>query len=322
MASVVAWGSTFSPVSTVKPKTKGKKAAGTQVIVNPIFAQCAQMTDDPYWIAIFNNAAIGKMPSKFLYRSDYNGSFVTFKQKSKVFSCQIMDNIFLTFTSLTNFFRTHGGLISPADREKFAQEEMAASEVMRAKVITWAVCSRKARKSLLEAFIAKTKALYGLSARETLQLQDFLSYNINTVKTFDKHYIKLSSTGQSIETIDGLLWNSSTRRFYTDVPQPRAKPIHFECSPHPTAGTCIIGKIKKRRVSYTDHFINFLVGITRHEESKEESRVVIVGADETPRLHPDRHVSATDGDDDTGSSSISLEHSKTSTFGAGIFRPR
>jgi len=129
----------------MKP-TKTKKIK----IVNPIFEQCIELTNDPYWKTIFTNAMLGKLPSGFSY-SDGN---LVYKKGNKLIKTLLSGNPINILTTSLDFFRTNGGLYSDIDRER---ELINANAGMTFQQMTWAqICKNSILKRLLiHAYLKK-----------------------------------------------------------------------------------------------------------------------------------------------------------------------
>lgn len=82
-------------------------------IVHPIFQECANLTDDPFWVEIFQKASMDKFPKKFIYQE----KFLKFMKNKKIWSLEIVGQPEKDFRNAKEFFSVHGSIFSNKDIE-------------------------------------------------------------------------------------------------------------------------------------------------------------------------------------------------------------
>lgn len=191
---------------------KSAKKRGVKEVIHKVFADCAEITKDPYWSEKFRLASYGKFPRGFTYANGY----LCHKKGSKIDKIDISNNIYETAEACVEFFRNKTGLFSPLDVKTSTDNEIERSKQTSTE-ISWSL-NKKVQQCLLSNFIIKNKNLLQLSTQEVEQLRETLKVGISN-KLFDKNNIII--VGHSIIKIDGLCWNPETRLFFTD---PTLKP--------------------------------------------------------------------------------------------------
>ena len=156
----------------------------------------------------FNNAAIGKFPTKFSF---HDGS-LTFKKGVKFLTLEVSNNPYEAAPACIEFFHANGGIFSPLDEQNTVELQQArVREVINQDKLTWGNANKKIQENILCYYIDDMKALMKLDNAEGEQLREVINLGIAT-KHFGKHNINI--VGNRVHTIEGLLWNNEARNFY------------------------------------------------------------------------------------------------------------
>jgi len=199
----------------VQAPQRSRKTRGTKEIVNKIFADCAAVTQDPFWVDKFNNAAMGKLPNKF----NFHDGILTYKKGAKHNSIEVPNNPYEASHACMEFFRSNGGIFSPIDEQHSLElQYMRAHAVLNQQQLTWADANKKVQECLLSYYVTDMKNIMGLTNTELEQLRQTIRLGIAN-KYFGKHNIRVENN--RIHSIAGLLWNNDTRTFYIN---PELKP--------------------------------------------------------------------------------------------------
>lgn len=209
----IDWSQT--PVNIV---TKARKGRNKDTIVNPIFAQCADLTTDPYWVSIFAQASHGKMPKKFMVKE---GTKLIFKRGTKIETMIIPTSASEAYEECTSFFRYHAGLLSELDQAQIESERQ--TKVLKDVNLweSWGGLRDVAKNYLINNYIVKLKSLHCLNKYEEAQLRETINIGLIT-KKFNKCNITLD--GPMIDQIVGLFFDFTTRKYSID-PNIKAKNV-------------------------------------------------------------------------------------------------
>jgi hypothetical protein len=213
--STVSFDSWANEPPRVVPAKK-KRGRGVKEVVHPIFAECAQLTTDPFWVEKFNQAAIGKFPPKFGYR---DGIFV-FKRANKSETMELSDNVYEAMYATMAFFQSKGLIFSPSDEQLIRESQEAQHRrEMNLPPATWVDINKKTQECMISYYILELHEIMGLSLSEKEQLRQTIRVGISN-NFFGKHNIQVNQN--RIHTIGGLLWDGTKRIFYID---PELKPV-------------------------------------------------------------------------------------------------
>lgn len=200
-----------------KPPKKGK----TPVLVNPIFAECAQLIDDPLWKALLEQASRGKFPKGFTYR---NG-ILTHKLRSKVATLLVPQVPHEALMQCVDFIRRMGQIVSEADRLR--EQEMEDERRLQESSIhncTWnEIKKKKVKAVLLAAFVETEAAQHHLTSKEMDQLTMIMNLGM-TLGYLNKEDVIFQEG--AIRRIEGLFFDPKQRRYYIDPKRtPKLKKI-------------------------------------------------------------------------------------------------
>lgn len=194
---------------------RSRKTRGNKEIIHKIFAECALVTQDPFWADKFNTAALGKFPQKF----SYHDGLLTYRKGAKCQSVEVSNNPYEASHACMEFFRSNGGIFSPADEQNSLELQYArAHAVLTQQQLTWGDANKKVQECMLSYYVINMKSLMALSDAEVEQLRQTIRLGIAN-KYFGKHNIRVENN--RIHSVDGLLWNDELRNFYIN---PQLKP--------------------------------------------------------------------------------------------------
>ena len=141
--------------------TKNKKDKSD--VLHPIFAELAELTDDPFWKQTLLKASQGKFPSGFSCK----GGNLTYKKGTKLFKVALEDNTAEALTLALDFFRERGGIRSAADRERENRNEQPTLSFYD---MTWAdtAKNKNLQSLLLNSYAKQLASKYDLDRNEVL----------------------------------------------------------------------------------------------------------------------------------------------------------
>lgn len=199
----------------VQAPQRSRKTRGNKEIVHKIFADCAAVTQDPFWVDKFNNAAMGKFPHKF----NFHDGLLTYRKGAKSHTLEVSNNPYESSHACMEFFRANGGIFSPTDEQNSLELQYArAHAVLTQQQLTWGDANKKVQECMLSYYVTDMKKLMDLSDPEVEQLRQTIRLGIAN-KYFGKHNIRVENN--RIHSVDGLLWNNEIRNFYIN---PELKP--------------------------------------------------------------------------------------------------
>lgn len=196
--------------STEKTVAKTRKVRGAKEVLpsNKIFAECARITTDPFWIEKFNNASYGKMPAKFYF----NDGNLSFRKGAKNIIFQVPINPYEAAPKCIEFFRSNAGIFSPLDQQNALDlQQERIQTVAQREELKWENTNKKLQEGLISYYVNDIKIVMNLSAEQVEQLRQTIKNGIAS-KVFCKTSIRLENN--RIHSIDGLLWNDHDKIFY------------------------------------------------------------------------------------------------------------
>lgn len=199
----------------VQAPQRTRKARGVKEVVHKIFADCATVIQDPFWIDKFNNAAIGKFPHKF----SFHDGVLMYRKGAKCHTIDISNNPYEAAHACMEFFRANGGIFSPMDEQNSLELQYSrAHAVLTQQQLSWGDANKKVQECMLSHYVVTMKNIMELSDSEVEQLRQTIKLGIAN-KYFGRHNIQVDNN--RIHSIGGLLWNNETRMFYIN---PEMKP--------------------------------------------------------------------------------------------------
>lgn len=196
--------------------SKGKNIRKVQTVVYPVFSKCSELTTDPFWIDIFNNASKGKFPKGFSYKE----GCLFHRRRNKTSSVEVSENAIEAFDTCKTFFRTMGGIASQQEHSKNDSEDAASeslddtsdntgntSEISK---IIWSKIVPKKNKTLyLHSFISNFAKKNNMISFEIDKLQKILNLAETLGLLTDTNVI---FEGNSISQINELTFDPITRQ--------------------------------------------------------------------------------------------------------------
>lgn len=193
-------------------KIKSRKIKMSPTIVNEIFHECSQLTDDEYWRDILVSMSYNKIPKGFIYKDGY----ITHKKGNKSQNVEVPESAIHALRVIIGFMRSTAGMRSAQDkaRDKRIEEEALSEQPER----TWSEI-KKIKRCLPDMYISNFIRWISKSLELTKIEMDQLKTLINLGILFgyiDDMHIKFEGT---IQSIDGLTFDDSSRTFYLNLPK-------------------------------------------------------------------------------------------------------
>lgn len=286
----------------VQAPQRTRKTRGVKEVVNRIFAECATIINDPFWIEKFKLAATGKFPQKFSF---HDGSLIH-KKGARCHSIEVSNNPYEAAYACMDFFRFHGGLFSQMDEQNsLALQHDRAQAAHNQQQITWGDVNKKTQECMLSHYIMDMKGLMTLNDYEIEQLRQTIRLGIGN-KFFGKHNIRVENN--RIHSIEGLLWNNDQRNFYI---HPDLKPLVTRTYTRNKGGPEAIDPSQKDMipqfgVKWNKYIEMIEKKVSRHQ--RRQRRVVMIGQHgphvrylelvTTPSITSPTDITTTDNDDD------------------------
>lgn len=197
--------------STTTTTAKPRKSKAQPVVVNPIFMECAQLTDDPLWKSLFENSAYGKFPRGFTYRE----GVLSYKVRSKVFTFEMPQLAYEALPQCVDFMKRTGKIASKADQE---QDRMEIEERLQNQVTldrcNWSDIKKKKVKALLiSSYIEETAKAYNMSSKQKEYFKIVLNVGFS-LGYLNKDDIVFEE-GQ-VRSITGLTYDPVLKKFAID----------------------------------------------------------------------------------------------------------
>lgn len=188
-------------------KNKSKNKA-LPIVVHEIFAKCAKITTDPFWIEKFNKAAFNKFNRGFSFRDGY----LVYKKANREMKLHLSTTPEEAVIACISFY-AKAGVISPSDQTS-QQDILYETLLEKRKKLTssWATVSKrkKIRASLLANYINTLANKHNLTNREIGQLSEILHSGF-ILGYFPSKNITLED--ERIIQIKGLIFDEEKRKF-------------------------------------------------------------------------------------------------------------
>lgn len=189
-------------------KEKQSRLYKQSIVVNPIFKECASITDDSMWQTIFNQAAVGKFPKGFMYKDGK----LTSRGKSKVRTIEISEDPIETLTMCIEFFKITGGLISESDQQRNKLEYENIKENGK-EVLSNDIKYRKIKRDeYIKSYLENLGKEYNLNKDEMNDLYCLVEIGF-FLNRFEYKDINLGEEKDCIYGIDGLVYDNNVKRF-------------------------------------------------------------------------------------------------------------
>jgi len=209
---------------TKAPRALNKNRASAKTVppaIYPIFQSCAELTDDPYWKCMMQEAAIGIFPRSFRYQ---NGT-LTHRMKSKTRECPIpTEDPERALATVRQFMMSAAGISSPTDIEiQKIEIEKRLTDCIAQEFKSWSeIQTTQHRTILIGLFVERigNELNLDLHQREALDNSIKLGILAGHLNTDNIHV-----RGNSIVTIDGLIRDSETGQFRIEPPNRKIRPV-------------------------------------------------------------------------------------------------
>lgn len=190
---------------------KNRKSKMVPAVIHPLLKECADLVSDSYWVAIFNQAALGKFPKGF----SFNDRTLIYKKCNKIQKLDLFESAIDALPRCIEFFRKFGGLISPTEIQ--ASRQAAETQSANCKSIydcKWSdIKSPDLKQLLFIDFATQMTKKYDLSISEQKHLSTVIHIG-HQLGYFNEKNIHFENG--AIEAIDGLIYDKYERRFSFD----------------------------------------------------------------------------------------------------------
>lgn len=136
---------------------KSGRGRKSKTIKYPIFKECADITDDPYWKDKFEKASIGRFPKTFIYR---NG-VISKKKNNRVVKLKIGTDPEMVANECIEFFKIHGLMISNHDISGTVLTNNI--HLFRLSEIPWSKLNAAVKEKLIHKYIETVNQKYSFS---------------------------------------------------------------------------------------------------------------------------------------------------------------
>jgi hypothetical protein len=219
-------------IGKVRASAKAKRIVEFQEFDNMMLIE-----KDPFWRALFDEAATGKFPRKFKFQ---NG-VLNYKSGSKIWEQALPQDAEMAAEMAKKFF-FKGDIISPEDiRRKILEEEKITSLMSLNEVISWnQIRSEKQRMIMISLYVETIGKKYNLSMEERKGLVQNIRIGI-LAGYLNSENIEI--LGNCIENIHGLEYNKEKCEFEINreicpVPKITRKMNHEDLTSYQTDDVC------------------------------------------------------------------------------------
>ncbi len=187
--------------------TKGTKRNQKKMTIKSgyeIFAQYANMTEDPYWKKLFNRASTGRLPSSLRLIKDQ----LVYRYKKKKSNISLSSGPY----EIMNFMSTKLGIRSQHDVDADSNVYNAhRTRIDDVSYKSWGeLKSNGVKRQLVVSFCTEKKMEYNLSGDEYRKLKSLLNINLSLDKITHNDVIM---ENKFIKEIRNLVWIPSIRKF-------------------------------------------------------------------------------------------------------------
>lgn len=182
--------------------SKPKKSRSTKKIVHPIFAQCINYTNDPFWKKHFNNWSGGKIPKNF----SLIGTTLRFNKKNRIIEENLSDDPEVCTQQCINFFRSHGYYYSTKDEKTPPQITNDSEEEFSDEEVNWGNISNRKQEILIINYVNDMADILKLNKQQSCQLLQTIKLGI-CYKLFHKGNILIEDS--KIVDIKDLKYNEN-----------------------------------------------------------------------------------------------------------------
>lgn len=184
-----------------------KKKKTLKPIINSMFENFSELSDDSFWKSIFNNCARGKFPRGFTYKNN----LITHKKGSKMTRLELSNNIPESYLATLDFFQRLGGIYSLQDRAKMKkiEEDKLLNKLEDIEELTWKdIKTEKLKDIIITEFIDDLSKKMNFNDEEKKELTTTIKKGF-----FLKIFSNIEMNNGKIVNIDGLKFNEKTNEF-------------------------------------------------------------------------------------------------------------
>lgn len=204
--------SRFDNMPIIKPVRSKKKS-----ITYPIFAKCAEITEQKFWKEIFENMSRGKFMRN--YKITERG--LTLRKRKKTFYCAIGDDPIEVEQNVREFLQSNS-VMSMEDKKISADKADEMLAPSREEVYTsWNKIKGRSQTFEIYNYSLHLQQKLKLTEEQRKDLVEVISLGILS-GAFNNNTIKV--VNGLISTIDGLTYNKETGRFGINTQIPIKKP--------------------------------------------------------------------------------------------------
>ena len=205
--------SRFENMPTVKP-AKGKTRVVS--IVYPVFASCAEVTEQKFWKDLFTSMSQGKF-GKNIKMTDTG---LIIRRKNKTFCCPLSEDPIETEKNIREFLQFHNIMSAEDKRIKIGKVNEVLAPSREDIYTDWNKIKGKARLYEIQNFSLQMQTIMNLSEDQRRDLVEVINLGIISGMFNNKtiHVVK-----GFINTVDGLGYNPTTGKFYIDTSLPIRK---------------------------------------------------------------------------------------------------
>jgi hypothetical protein len=193
---------------------KNRASAKSQYpVIYPIFEECMECTEDPYWKSMMQKASTGVWPRSFRYQ---NG-LLTYRARSKTTECQIpTEDPIQTLNTVRQFMMTAAGISSPMDIEMHKiQIQDRLADYTAKEITSWSLIrTTQHRTILIGLFVEKIGNEWNLDLHQRQALDNYIKMGVLAGYLNNEN---IHMTGNTISSIDALIRDPTTGQFRIDV---------------------------------------------------------------------------------------------------------
>ena len=122
------------------------KKKNTKTIIYPIFEKCSCLTEDKFWVSVFQKCARGKFPRYFYFKNN----LLTYRKGNKNKRLKIPKSESMAYINILKFFQEEAGILSKTDgKRRNAENKRKMIENMKDKNLEWKDVKTDKMKDLL-----------------------------------------------------------------------------------------------------------------------------------------------------------------------------
>lgn len=175
-------------------------------VINQIFEDASNYTEDPFWINKLQRAARGYFPKGFTYI----GNNLCHLEKNKYTKVNVPHVHSLACKTFIEFLNQQKGIVSDTDLERL-DKDLGSMKIESNKQIDWSKLSAKAKKNSIEQFILKITSEKSLDRYQSSNLKNIINIGLKSKIINAKTIVIVNA---EITSIDGLIYDETLKKFY------------------------------------------------------------------------------------------------------------